>query len=115
MPRRQAQQTVEDDQQPAHGQVASPATLAARPARKPKKLPPFRVMLHNDDVNTFQHVIQSIVNLTTLTPQEALLRAIEAHEMGVTILLVTHRERAELYTEQFSSFGITTTIEPADG
>ncbi len=75
-------------------------------------LPPFRVILHNDDVNTFEHVISSILKLTTLQPQEALLRAIAAHETGVALLLVTHRERAELYQEQFATFNITVTFEP---
>ena len=28
---------------------------------------------------------------------------------------VTHLERAELYVEQFATFDIITTIEPADG
>jgi ATP-dependent Clp protease adaptor protein ClpS len=81
--------------------------------RKPKQLPPFRVLLHNDDVNTFEHVIKSIVRLTSVSPEEAVLKAIEAHETGVALLLVTHRERAELYAEQFASLGLTVTIEPA--
>jgi len=115
MPRQQAQQTVDDHQQSGGGPASCAATKLGRPAHKPKKLPPFKVLLHNDDVNTFEHVIQSIVSLTTLTPQEAVLRAIEAHEAGLALLLMTHRERAELYTEQFTTFGITTTIEPAEG
>ena len=31
---------------------------------------------------------------------------------GAALLLVTHRERAELYVEQFASMGLTTTCEP---
>ena len=30
------------------------------------------------------------------------------------MLLVTHKERAELYQEQFESKGLTVTIEPAE-
>ncbi len=87
----------------------------APPKRKPKKLPPYKVLLHNDDTNTFEHVITSVVRLTSLTTQEALLRALEAHESGLALLLVTHRERAELYADQFQSLSITVTIEPAEG
>jgi len=83
------------------------------PARRPKELPPFRVLLHNDDVNTFEYVIQSIISLTTLSTQDALLRTLEAHEAGVALLLVTHQERAELFVEQFASLQLTVTAEPA--
>ncbi|MFQ5495994.1 MAG: ATP-dependent Clp protease adaptor ClpS [Phycisphaerae bacterium] len=97
------------------GAAAATVKKPAPPKRKPKKLPPYRVLLHNDDVNTFEHVIAAILRLTTVPPKEALLRAIEAHERGVALLLVTHRERAELYVEQFTSLSITVTMEPADG
>ena len=80
--------------------------------REPRQLPPYKVLLHNDEVNTFDHVIKAIVGLTPITEEEAVIRAIEAHETGVALLLVTHRERAELYAEQFASLGITVTIEP---
>ncbi|MEK7710712.1 MAG: ATP-dependent Clp protease adaptor ClpS [Planctomycetota bacterium] len=115
MSQKQAQQTVECDQQTGSGSAPAAATKPARPAQKPKKLPPYRVLLHNDDVNTFEHIIRSILKLTTLTPQEAVLRTIEAHETGVALLLMTHRERAELYAEQFASLKVTTTVEPAEG
>ena len=89
------------------------AKKSAPSERKPKQLPPYRVLLHNDDVNTFEHVIKSVVRLTSVRPEEAVLKAIEAHETGVALLLTTHRERAELYAEQFASLGLTVTIEPA--
>jgi len=76
------------------------------------QLPPYRVLLHNDDVNTFEHVTRSIMRLTSLNLEEAMRRTLEAHEHGVSLLLVTHRERAELYVEQFTSLGLTVTCEP---
>ena len=75
-------------------------------------LPPYRVMLHNDDVNTFEHVILTILELTPLKEPEAVQRTIEAHETGSSLLLVTHKERAELYVEQFASKHLTVTCEP---
>ena len=115
MPHEHAQQTIDSHERADAGSAPSVATKPARPAQKPKKLPPYRVLLHNDDVNTFEHVIKSILKLTTLTPHDAVLRTIEAHETGVALLLVTHRERAELYTEQFATFKVTTTTEPDGG
>ncbi len=78
-----------------------------------RRLPPYRVILHNDDVNTFDHVIASILRLTPLQVEEAVARTLEAHERGQSLLLVTHRERAELYVEQFASRQLTVTCEPA--
>lgn len=89
--------------------VATPEVEVQRQARQ---LPPFRVLLHNDDVNTFDHVIRCIVRLTPLKVEEAFERAIEAHETGLSLLLVTHRERAELYVDQFASAALTVTCEP---
>ncbi|MBI1825698.1 MAG: ATP-dependent Clp protease adaptor ClpS [Planctomycetes bacterium] len=91
----------------------APAKSPKQTKPKPKELPPYKVLLHNDDVNSFEHVIVSILKVTNLTPQEALLRTLEAHETGVALLLTTHKERAELYQEQFLTFQITATIEPA--
>jgi len=115
MSQKQAQQAVDDVQQSGLGSAPTATTERAPTQRKPQKLPPYKVLLHNDDVNTFEHIIQSILKLTTLAPQEAVLRTIEAHETGVALLLITHRERAELYTEQFASLKVITTVEPAEG
>ena len=97
----------------ATGTLDAPVKSPQRTKQKPKKLPPYKVLLHNDDVNTIEHVIVSILKITSLTPEEALLRTLEAHETGVALLLTTHKERAELYQEQFLTFQITATIEPA--
>lgn len=77
-----------------------------------QQLPPWKVILHNDDVNTIEHVILTILKLTPLKAAEAATRALEAHAHGHSVLLVTHRERAELYCEQFQTFKITVTCEP---
>ncbi len=97
-------------------QVAGPATKS--PPRKspaktpPKPLPRYKVLLHNDDKNEIGHVVTVVRKLTALSKEEAVLRTLEAHETGVALLLVTHKERAELYVEQFASCGLTVTIEP---
>ncbi len=109
-----AQHAVVDEPKSDSGTLTAVATKPVQPAKKPKKLPPYKVLLHNDDVNSFEHVIGAILKLTTLTPQEAILRTIEAHESGLALLLVTHRERAELYVDQFISLKINTSIEPAE-
>ena len=87
----------------------------AAPKRKPPRhLPVWKVLLHNDDKNAMDFVVESIVELTPLNEQEALTRMKEADETGVALLLTTHKERAELYQEQFTSKGLVVTIEPAE-
>ena len=90
------------------------ATKSVPKNKPPQMLPPWKVLLHNDDKNDFPHVISTIIELTTLKEQDAKLRALEAHETGVALLLTTHKERAELYKDQFESKGLNVTIEPAE-
>ena len=84
---------------------------AAPPQRKP--MPGWAVLLHNDDVNEFVFVARSVVEFARLSVQDAMERTIEAHDSGIALLLVTHRERAELIQEQFQTRGLTVTIEPS--
>lgn len=95
--------------------MADPAgnpTVREQLEERTRYLPPYRVTLHNDDVNTFEHVILSILRLTPLKEPEAVQRTVEAHETGASLLLVTHQERAELYVEQFASVSLTVSCEP---
>lgn len=91
---------------------ASPGATLPQTEHRVRLLPPFKVLLHNDDVNTFDHVIRVIRKLTPLTLEEAVLKTIEAHKSGVALLLVTTKERSELYVEQFATYKLTVTCEP---
>jgi ATP-dependent Clp protease adapter protein ClpS len=77
-------------------------------------MPLWNVLLHNDDKNEFGFVIRTIMELTPLEETAAVERTIEAHKTGVALLLTTHKERAELYVDQFQSKSLTVTIEPAE-
>jgi ATP-dependent Clp protease adaptor protein ClpS len=110
---------AEETNQPQEPEQAGPATATAPPKQKPtpakkppQPLPPWKVLLHNDDINGMDFVIGTIIELTPLKPEDAVLRTVEAHKSGVALLLVTHQERAELYQDQFKSKGLTVTIEP---
>ncbi|HVT89830.1 MAG TPA: ATP-dependent Clp protease adaptor ClpS [Tepidisphaeraceae bacterium] len=96
-------------------QVAVQAPPKPAPKRKPPQmLPPWKVLLHNDDHNEIDYVVLTVMSLTTLNQDDAVQRTIEAHKSGVALLLTTHKERAELYRDQFGSKGLTVTIEPAE-
>ena len=83
----------------------------ARPGTR--RLPPWRILLHNDN-NDMSYVVETIVALTRLTRHDAVVRMREAHNKGLSLLLTTHREHAELLNEQFQSKRLKVTIEPAD-
>ncbi|MFO0961839.1 MAG: ATP-dependent Clp protease adaptor ClpS [Phycisphaerales bacterium] len=89
------------------------ATLPETAPPTPRRLPGWAVLLHDDDVSTHEHVVRSIVMLARLPVHDAIDRMVEAEESGAALLLVTHREHAELLQEQFTSRGMTVTIEPA--
>ena len=103
--------------EPAAGSTATKPKRARKSApkrRPPQALPPWKVLLHNDDKNTRDYVVSTIIQLTSLKEQDAELRMKEADKTGLALLLTTHKERAELYQEQFTSKGLTVTIEPAE-
>jgi len=93
---------------------ASRTTTVTKPKQAPPEvdeLPPWKVLLHNDDVNDMGFVVMTIVELTPLNETAATQCMLEAHMRGLTLLLTTHQERAELYRDQFTSKGLTVTIE----
>jgi ATP-dependent Clp protease adaptor protein ClpS len=103
--------------EPGAGSTATKPKRARKAAPKkkpPQPLPPWKVLLHNDDKNTVDYVVDTITQLTTLNEQDAVQRMLEAHKTGIALLLTTHKERAELYQEQFTSKGLVVTIEPAE-
>lgn len=78
------------------------------------RLPPFRVLLHNDDENDMFYVVETLVELTPLTKSQATQVMLEAHMSGCSLVLTTHKERAELYRDQFRSRFLVASIESAD-
>ena len=91
--------------------VQTPATRSAekeaqKTARKP--YPNFKVIVVNDDVNTFEHVTKTLM---TYIPQMTSTRALELtnqiHFEGQAIVWVGPQEQAELYHMQLQRAGLT--------
>jgi ATP-dependent Clp protease adapter protein ClpS len=109
----------ENEQSGGSGTATAPPPPKEKTKPVPKKKPPglmpqWKVLLHNDDKNEMGFVVITVMQLAGLNEQDAVLRTIEAHKTGVALLLTTHKERAELYQEQFQSKGLTVTIEPEE-
>lgn len=102
------------DTTPRASSPSSGSSAVLSPGRPAlESLPPFKVLLHNDDVNTHEHVVTSILELTSLNRIRAIEAMLEAEVSGVGLLMVTHKEAAELHQEQLRSKSLTVTIEPA--
>lgn len=83
--------------------------------RKTKLLPQYRVILHNDTINNGDTIVERVMEITRLEQSIAVAKTAEAHTTGHSCLLTTHKERAELYKEQFAACTpiVTVSIEPA--
>jgi ATP-dependent Clp protease adaptor protein ClpS len=98
------------------GTLPSPTSIpGTHPAVSPpaaRQLPPYRVLLHDDDIHSMGYVVLTLVQLAALDDRRAGAVMMRAHVHGVALVRRTHKERAELYQEQFRSRGLRVTIEP---
>ena len=78
---------------------------------RPRELPRYRVVLHQDGVSDLMFVVRSVMEVARFPREEATHKMWEAHHSGRSVLLVTYRERAELLVEQFAGKGLKATIE----
>ena len=104
----------EREEKPDESDASNGSGTETRPTpakAPPKALPPWKVLLHNDEVNELDYVVETIVMITPLNKSSAVDRTLDAHHRGKTLLLTTHRERAELYVQPFGSRNLTVTIE----
>ena len=75
-------------------------------------LPPYRVILHNDDHNSMDHVVRSLLrSVAGLSTEQAVAIMIESHNTGRALVTVCPLELAELYRDRLESQGLTCTIE----
>ena len=100
--------------------TSPPTPTPSAPTRDPEvrerslseTLPPYRVVLHNDDHNEMGHVVRSLLaSVPELDTERAMAIMIEAHLNGRAEVIACPRERAELYRDRLETFGLTATIE----
>jgi ATP-dependent Clp protease adaptor protein ClpS len=83
-------------------------------ARRTALLPPYHVILHNDDVNEMGYVVRSLLRCVPgLSREQATAIMLEAHHHGQAVVTTCPLELAELYRDRLESCGLTATIEPA--
>ncbi len=78
-----------------------------------KLLPPYKVILFNDDYNDMDYVVAVLLHLIShLSEQEAIEIMLTAHLTGSAVVIVCPKENAEYYQERLSGYGLFATIEP---
>lgn len=70
-----------------------------------------QVVLFNDDVNTFEHVIRCLVSVFGHGERLATKIAVEAHVRGRAIAEVEPREQAEKHAAALRAGGLRATVE----
>ena len=94
--------------------TAPAPTTTVDEAALTRLLPPYRVILHNDDHNSMDHVVRSLLRcVPSLTIEEAVQIMTTAHENGQATVIECPKEAAEHYRDGLESCGLTATIEPA--
>lgn len=82
--------------------VAEPSTTRSQ---KTDTLPPYHVVLLNDDDHSAPYVIRMLKELFGHSREKGLTMAKEVHTTGRVIVATTNLEEAELKQEQIQSFG----------
>lgn len=80
--------------------------------RRITHLPRYKVLIHNDDVNSMDHVVRALRAVFKFEVEECVRIMLEAHETGTGLCTVEPLEQAELHRDQLRSASLSATIEP---
>jgi ATP-dependent Clp protease adaptor protein ClpS len=70
-----------------------------------KRLPPFNVIILNDEEHTFDYVVELLRKLFAHPLQAAIELTWRIHLTGRAVVYTTHKEKAELKCEQVIAYG----------
>ena len=79
-----------------------------------KLLPPYNVILHNDDVHTFEDVARALHKVVGVSLKRGFELADIVHNNGNAIVATCSKEQAELYRDALEGYKLTVTIERAE-
>ncbi|KAG2322224.1 hypothetical protein Bca52824_015437 [Brassica carinata] len=85
--------------------------------RKSKKMaPPYRVILHNDNFNKREYVVQVLMKVIPgMTVDNAVNIMQEAHINGLAVVIVCAQADAEQHCMQLQGNGLLSSVEPDGG
>lgn len=98
-----------------NGDNNNTAVLEKKTADLKNKSPKYKVLLHNDPVNSMDYVTITLRQVVPqLSEQDAIAIMLEAHNTGIGLVIVCDLEPAEFYSESLKSKGISSSIEKED-
>ncbi|NJL60783.1 MAG: ATP-dependent Clp protease adapter ClpS [Methylacidiphilales bacterium] len=84
-----------------------------KPSTTKKIAPRYRVLLHNDDYNSMEYVVQTLITtVPSLSQPQAVSIMMEAHSNGIALVITCAQEHAEFYCETLKEKGLSSSIEP---
>ena len=97
------------------GKNNNSAVLEKKTSLLKNKSPKYKVLLHNDPINSMEYVTIALREVVPqLSEQDAISIMLEAHNTGVGLVIVCDLEPAEFYSESLKSKGISSSIEKED-
>jgi|SRR5260221_537401 ATP-dependent Clp protease adaptor protein ClpS len=78
---------------------------STKPETRSKKLPPYNVIVLNDEEHTFEYVIELLTKLFAHSLKTAVELTWRIHLSGRAVVYTTHKEKAELKRDQVLSYG----------
>ena len=89
--------------------TASPTVVKEKSGQTTKQhYPNYKIIVLNDDFNTFPHVIKCLVTyIPGMSSDRASELANEIHTQGQALVWVGPQEQAELYHQQLKRAGLT--------
>lgn len=121
----------EQEQSAAVAEPEAPVQTKTRPKKdskkKPKRQPPYAVIVHNDEDHTWQYVIEVLQRVCGYAEEKAYLLTSQVHFEGKAVVWTGPKEVAELKRDQIRGFGpdfyasktvkypLGVTIEPMPG
>lgn len=89
-----------------------PATITViDSSSKTNKAMGWKVLVWNDNVNSFEHVIASLMKVIKLDKEKAEKHTLQVHKEGCSVVWSGHKEYAEAKAFHLCNEGINATIE----
>lgn len=106
--------------------TAAPPKRERQQKRSTEHLPPYNVVLLDDNDHSYEYVVHMLGSVFGHPPQKSYELAQKVDAVGRVIVATTNLERAELKREQIQSFGpdpliprckgsMSAAVEPAEG
>src|SRR5215211_6666290 len=111
---------MEENNKSKEGATTKPKAAKRRkaaPSRKPKskKLPPFNVVLLDDNDHTYDYVVEMLGKVFGYPAEKGYTLAQTVDASGRVIVLTTHQQLAELKREQILGYGADWRLDRSNG